>query len=173
MSFPTITFCLIFSPLLRYKICPRRCSEWLASSPGTSDKGTEVTIILGHGPIPYKHAPPLLGWQLCPFLGWMSSDIRLPSHGILGRALPHAQLEYRTKLAHTCYIKLLLVVIHYSTLLLSFYYFQFSLSLLSPWFAFYISCLPLYCSLLSLSCIGLSCNLSQTLPLMPLRCRSM
>ena len=101
MSFPTITFCLIFSPLLRYKICLRRCSGWLASSPGTSDKGTEVTIVLGHGPIPYKHAPPLLGWKLCPFLGWMSSDIRLPSHGILGRAFPFTLLEPRAKLAHT------------------------------------------------------------------------
>ena len=31
----------------------------------------------------------------------MSSDIRLPSHGILGRALPHTQFEHRAKLAHT------------------------------------------------------------------------
>ena len=31
----------------------------------------------------------------------MSSDVRLPSHGILGRALPLTQLEHRAKLAHT------------------------------------------------------------------------
>ena len=31
----------------------------------------------------------------------MSSDVRLPSHGILGRAFPLTQLEPRAKLAHT------------------------------------------------------------------------
>ena len=35
----------------------------------------------------------------------MSSDVRLPSHGILGRAFPLTQLEPRAKLAHTIYEK--------------------------------------------------------------------
>ena len=62
LSCPAIAFCLIFSPLFRYRVCPMRCSEWLTSSPGTSDQSAEVTIVLGCGPISYKRAPPLLGW---------------------------------------------------------------------------------------------------------------
>ena len=62
LSCPTIAFCLIFSPLFRYRICSRRCSEWLTSSPDTSDQSAEVTIVLGCGPISYKRPPPILGW---------------------------------------------------------------------------------------------------------------
>ena len=63
-----------------------------------------MTFVLGHGPIPHHHAPPLLGWQFCPFLGWTSTDTRLPSDWILGRALPYPQFEHRAKLTHTILI---------------------------------------------------------------------
>ena len=57
LSSPTITFRLIFSPLLHYKICPRHCSEWLTNSPGTSDRSTEVTVVLGHGSLGHGPIP--------------------------------------------------------------------------------------------------------------------
>ena len=61
LLFLTIILYLIFSPSLCCKVCPRRCSKRLISSPDTSDRSSEVTIVLGHGQIPHKHAPPLLG----------------------------------------------------------------------------------------------------------------
>ena len=101
LSCPTIAFCLIFTPLFLYRICPRRCSEWLASSPDTSDLSAEVTIVLGYGSQSWWPAAPLLGWKFYPFLGWSSSDVRIHSHKTLGRAFPFTLLEPRAKLAHT------------------------------------------------------------------------
>ena len=106
LSCPTIAFCLIFTPLFLYRICPRRCSEWLASLPDTSDLSAEVTIVLGYGSQSWWPAAPLLGWKFYPFLGWSSSDVRIPSHKTLGRAFPFTLLEPRAKLAHTSFIPL-------------------------------------------------------------------
>ena len=108
LSRPTIAFCLIFTPLFRCRIGPRRCSEWLASSIGTSDKGAEVTIVLGYGTHSLWPAAPLLGWKFYPLLGWSSSDVRIPSYKTLGRAFPFTLLEPRAKLAHTHIIWILL-----------------------------------------------------------------
>ena len=47
-----LSFIWYFSLSLCCGVCPRCYSKWLISSPDTSDRSPEVTIVLGHGQIP-------------------------------------------------------------------------------------------------------------------------
>ena len=47
-----LSFIWYFSLSLCCKVYPRCYSRWLISSPDTSDRSPEVTIVLGHGQIP-------------------------------------------------------------------------------------------------------------------------
>ena len=55
---------MIFSHSLCCKVCPRRYPKRLISLLATSDKSSEVTIVLGHGQIVHRHSLLLFGVQL-------------------------------------------------------------------------------------------------------------
>ena len=57
----TLILYLIFSHLLCCKVCPRRYSKRLISLLDTSDRCSEVTIVLGHGQILLRHSLLLFG----------------------------------------------------------------------------------------------------------------
>ena len=60
----TLILYLIFSHLLCCKVCPRRYSKRLIGLLDTSDRCSEVTIVLGHGQILHRHSLLLFGVQL-------------------------------------------------------------------------------------------------------------
>ena len=68
---------MIFPHLLCCKVCPRRYPKGLISLLATSDRSSEVIIVLGHGQILLRHSLLLFGVQL-PFL---------PSLVVLGYSL--------------------------------------------------------------------------------------
>ena len=88
---------MIFSHSFCCKVCPRRYSKWLISLQDTSDRSSEVAIVLGHGQILHKHSLPLLGGYPHLFFCWSSSDILLSPDWILGLALSYASCTYETR----------------------------------------------------------------------------
>ena len=68
--FLTLILYLIFSHSLCCKVCPRRYPKRLISLLATSDRSSEVTIVLGHGQILHRHSLLLFEVQLSslPFL---------------------------------------------------------------------------------------------------------
>ena len=55
---------MIFSHPLCCKVCPRYYLKRLISLLATSDKRSEVAVVLGHGQILHRHSLPLFGVQL-------------------------------------------------------------------------------------------------------------
>ena len=62
--FLTFILYLIFSHSLCCKGCSRRYPKRLISLLATSDRSSEVTIVLGYGQIPHRHSLLLFGVQL-------------------------------------------------------------------------------------------------------------
>ena len=73
----TLILYMIFPHLLCCKVCPRRYPKGLISLLATSDRSSEVIIVLGHSQILLRHSLLLFGVQL-PFL---------PSLVVLGYSL--------------------------------------------------------------------------------------
>ena len=65
--FLTLILYLIFSHSLCCKVCPRRYPKRLISLLVTSDRSSEVTIVLGHGQILHRHSLLLFRVQLSSF----------------------------------------------------------------------------------------------------------
>ena len=65
--FLTLILYLIFSHSLCCKVCPRRYPKRLISLLATSDRSSEVTIVLGHGQILHRHSLLLFRVQLSSF----------------------------------------------------------------------------------------------------------
>ena len=77
ICFLTLILYMIFPHLLCCKVCPRRYPKGLISLLATSDRSSEVIIVLGHGQILLRHSLLLFRVQL-PFL---------PSLVVLGYSL--------------------------------------------------------------------------------------
>ena len=57
----TLVIYMIFPHLLCYKVCPRRYPKGLISLLATSDRSSDVIIVLGHGQILLRHSLLLFG----------------------------------------------------------------------------------------------------------------